>query len=93
MDTILNLLSICDDNGLPNTRIEYVGGFHVLIELERNTSFEIVLYKFSFTSYFKTLKPWDDKFHFDNRLAWISIEGVPPQDWHEAAFSCIVGDW
>lgn len=92
IDTIPNLHSICEDNGLPNTRITYVGGFHVLIELEGNTSFETVLNKTSFTSCFKTLKPWDDKFHLKNRLAWISIEGLPPQAWHEAAFSCIAGD-
>ncbi|GKA53323.1 hypothetical protein Tco_0746638 [Tanacetum coccineum] len=33
------------------------------------------------------------KFHLQNRLAWISIEGLPPHAWHEAAFTHIAGTW
>ncbi|GJT29449.1 putative RNA-directed DNA polymerase, eukaryota, reverse transcriptase zinc-binding domain protein [Tanacetum coccineum] len=28
-----------------------------------------------------------------NRLAWIAIEGLPPQAWHEAAFTRIASTW
>ncbi|GKE15107.1 hypothetical protein Tco_1422684 [Tanacetum coccineum] len=42
---------------------------------------------------FKNLIPWEKKFHLQNRLTWISIEGLPPHAWHEAAFTHIAGTW
>nr|GEY81801.1 cytochrome P450 [Tanacetum cinerariifolium] len=40
-------------------------------------------------SCFKTLNPWTNKFKLEDRLVWLSIEGLPPHAWHEAAFSRI----
>ncbi|GJZ18600.1 hypothetical protein Tco_0554723 [Tanacetum coccineum] len=42
---------------------------------------------------FKNLIPWEKKIHLQNRLTWISIEGLPPHAWHEAAFTHIAGTW
>ncbi|GJS34534.1 hypothetical protein Tco_0532916 [Tanacetum coccineum] len=42
---------------------------------------------------FKSLKPWDNTFRLKNRLTWLSIEGFPPQAWHEAAFTWIARLW
>ncbi|GKD79207.1 hypothetical protein Tco_1341828 [Tanacetum coccineum] len=47
----------------------------------------------SLLSYFKTLTPWNSDFHLKTRFAWIAIEGLPPQAWHEAAFTRITGEW
>ncbi|GKA24820.1 hypothetical protein Tco_0710853, partial [Tanacetum coccineum] len=46
----------------------------------------------SISTCFKTLIPWNENFHLRDRLTWISIEGLPPQAWHEAAFTRIAGN-
>nr|GEZ74839.1 RNA-directed DNA polymerase, eukaryota [Tanacetum cinerariifolium] len=92
IETLPNLTAIFHDNGHHNTRVRYLGGFHVLIELDPTTTIEPILAISSLTSCFKSLKPWNNKFNLKNRLAWISIEGLPPQAWHEAAFSQIASN-
>ncbi|GJV19481.1 hypothetical protein Tco_1368501 [Tanacetum coccineum] len=42
---------------------------------------------------FKNIQPWNNKFNLKSKLAWISIEGLPPQAWHEAAFTRLAGEW
>ncbi|GKB38590.1 hypothetical protein Tco_0883532 [Tanacetum coccineum] len=42
---------------------------------------------------FKTLNPWTNKVKLEDRLVWLSIEGLPPHAWHEATFSCIASSW
>ncbi|PWA37258.1 hypothetical protein CTI12_AA592350 [Artemisia annua] len=47
----------------------------------------------SIVNCFKTLNPWNNKFYLKDRLTWLAIEGLPPQAWHEAAFTRIAKDW
>ncbi|PWA41586.1 hypothetical protein CTI12_AA459190 [Artemisia annua] len=93
IDTLPNLGSIFDDNGFPNIRTKYLGGLFVLLEVETETPTNMVLENTSVKSCFKTLNPWTNKFKLEDRLVWISIEGLPPQAWHEAAFSRIARSW
>ncbi|PWA53901.1 hypothetical protein CTI12_AA440180 [Artemisia annua] len=93
LDTFPNLKNILADISLPNTRIKYLGGFHVLLELENNTQTELTINNTQLLNCFESLKPWDERFVHNNRLVWLSIEGLPPNAWHEAAFSRIAGVW
>nr|GFA15653.1 cytochrome P450 [Tanacetum cinerariifolium] len=47
----------------------------------------------SLTPCFKSLRQWNKNFRLEKRLTWISIEGLPPQAWHEAAFTRIARVW
>ncbi|GJY33438.1 RNA-directed DNA polymerase, eukaryota [Tanacetum coccineum] len=93
IDTFTNLHSIFGENGIPHIRQKYLEGFHTLIELDNETKTDTILSNPTLTRCFKSLKPWDSNFHLPNRLTWISIEGLPPQAWHEEAFTCIAGVW
>ncbi|GKC17786.1 RNA-directed DNA polymerase, eukaryota [Tanacetum coccineum] len=93
IDTLPNLHTICQENDVPNIRIKYLGGFHVLMIFDHDTTAQTLLSKPSIVDCFKTLNPWSNKFHLKNRLTWLAIEGLPPQAWHEAAFTRIAGDW
>nr|GEW54397.1 RNA-directed DNA polymerase, eukaryota [Tanacetum cinerariifolium] len=91
LDTLPNLKYILDGIGLPNTRIKYIGGFHVLLELENDSQTEVTLNNTQLLDCFKSLKHWDEIFVLNNRLTWLFIEGLPPNAWHEAAFTRITG--
>ncbi|GJW01990.1 RNA-directed DNA polymerase, eukaryota [Tanacetum coccineum] len=93
IDTLPNLSSIFDDNGFPDIRTKYLGGLSVLLELETKTPTSMLLKNSSVKSCFKTLNPWNNKFKHEDRLVWLSIEGLPPHAWHEAAFSRIASSW
>ncbi|GKA99178.1 RNA-directed DNA polymerase, eukaryota, partial [Tanacetum coccineum] len=93
IDTSQNLLTICQELGLPPLRIKYLGGLHVLLQLENDTHLNTVLSTPSLTQCLKSQRPWNKNFRLENRLTWISIEGLPPQAWHEAAFTRIARIW
>ncbi|GKA93672.1 putative RNA-directed DNA polymerase, partial [Tanacetum coccineum] len=78
---------------IPISKIKYLGGLHVLLELKPYTNSTYISTIKSLLSYFKTLTPWNSDFHLKTRFAWIAIEGLPPQAWHEAAFTRITGEW
>lgn len=79
IDTFTNLHTIFCENGFPNIRIKYLGGLHVLIELETDITLEPIFTSTTIMACFNTFKPWDKNFLINNRLTWISIEGLPPQ--------------
>ncbi|GKB62245.1 hypothetical protein Tco_0918431 [Tanacetum coccineum] len=93
IDTFPNLQTLCDELDIPISKIKYLGGLHVLLELKPYTNSTYISSNKSLLSYFKTLTPWNSDFHLKIRLAWIAIEGLPPQAWHEAAFTHIAGEW
>ncbi|GKF45689.1 hypothetical protein Tco_0135491, partial [Tanacetum coccineum] len=71
----------------------YLGGLHALLVLEPSTDPNTVLSNKSMHDCFKNIQPWNNKFNLKSKLAWISIEGLPPQAWHEAAFTRLAGEW
>ncbi|GJW02346.1 RNA-directed DNA polymerase, eukaryota [Tanacetum coccineum] len=93
MDTLPNLHTIFDESDLTNIRIKYLGGLHVLILPNTDTTLQSITSNSSLSNYFKTIRPWNNKFHVPSRLTWLSIEGLPPQAWHEAAFTRIARIW
>ncbi|GJS14891.1 RNA-directed DNA polymerase, eukaryota [Tanacetum coccineum] len=93
IDTFTNLHIICDEVGLPVIKLKYLGGVHALLVLEPSTDPNTVLSNISMHDCFKNIQPWNNKFYLKSRLAWISIEGLPPQAWHESAFTRLAGEW
>ncbi|PWA81363.1 RNA-directed DNA polymerase, eukaryota [Artemisia annua] len=93
IETLPNLHTICTENGLPDIRVKYLGGFSVLIILNQHITADTFLSNTSIVNCFKTLNLWNNKFYLKDRLTWLAIEGLPPQAWHEAAFTRIAKDW
>ncbi|PWA61854.1 hypothetical protein CTI12_AA369250 [Artemisia annua] len=93
IDTFSNLHTICEDVGIPATKIKYLGGLHALLELQPKSDISTIPSNTSHQKCFKNIQPWTKNFQLLNRLAWISIEGLPPQAWHEANFTRIAQAW
>ncbi|GJY23410.1 RNA-directed DNA polymerase, eukaryota, partial [Tanacetum coccineum] len=93
IDTFSNLHIICEEVGIPATKIKYLGGLHALLELHPKFDISTILSNTSHLDCFKNIQPWTKNFQLLNRLAWISIEGLPSQAWHEAAFTRIAQAW
>ncbi|GKB40473.1 RNA-directed DNA polymerase, eukaryota [Tanacetum coccineum] len=93
IDIFSNLHTICEEAGIPATKIKYLGGLHALLELQPKSDIGSILSNTSHLDCFKNIQPWTKNFQVLNRLAWISIEGLPPQAWHEAAFTRIARAW
>ncbi|GJR48046.1 hypothetical protein Tco_1316149 [Tanacetum coccineum] len=75
-------------------RRRYLGGFWVLI-LRLGSSFakEKLLKHVGVASWFTELLPANDSFVSDERLVWISIEGLPIKTWTHNTFAKIVSPW
>nr|GEW39545.1 RNA-directed DNA polymerase, eukaryota [Tanacetum cinerariifolium] len=93
LEILHNLTSIFKNFGLYNTRLKYLGGFHILIELPFDTNAQSVLSKAATLSCFKNLTPWNENFYLHDRLTWISIKGLPLHMWHESASNQITRAW
>ncbi|PWA87599.1 hypothetical protein CTI12_AA132810 [Artemisia annua] len=93
IDTFSNLHTICEEVGIPATKIKKLGGLHALLELQPKFDISTILSNTRHQNCFKNIQPWTKNFQLLNRLSWISIEGLPPQAWHEAAFTRFARVW
>ncbi|GKC41231.1 hypothetical protein Tco_1058953, partial [Tanacetum coccineum] len=93
IDTLPYIKTICHENGFPNLRIKYLSGFHILLQGNMSIQTDAILSNQTITNCFKTLQSWSRNILLKNLLAWLSIEGLTPQAWHEASFTLIAKDW
>ncbi|GKA65553.1 hypothetical protein Tco_0765260 [Tanacetum coccineum] len=93
VETFPNIKTICIEAGFTNVRIKYIGGLHIIMIPDIDTPLQSLISNPTICNCFRTLKPWNANFLLRDRLAWISIEGLPPQAWHEAAFTHIAGNF
>ncbi|GJX71073.1 hypothetical protein Tco_0308244 [Tanacetum coccineum] len=93
IDTLPYIKTICHENGFPNLRIKYLSGFHILLQANMSIQTDAILSNQTITNCFKILKSWSSNFLLKNLLTWLSIEGLPPQAWHETVFTLIAKYW
>ncbi|GJY96182.1 hypothetical protein Tco_0512543 [Tanacetum coccineum] len=74
-------------------RRRYLGGFWVLIDVGSSSAKEKLLKHVGVASWFAELLPANDSFVSDERLVWISIEGLPIKTWTHNTFAKIVSPW
>nr|GEW93639.1 hypothetical protein [Tanacetum cinerariifolium] len=72
-----NLYVILKEEGFQNFKISYLGGMWVLIELESSNASQKFIKHAGVGSWFSSLQHASNSFVSDERIVWISIEGLP----------------
>ncbi|GJU57971.1 RNA-directed DNA polymerase, eukaryota [Tanacetum coccineum] len=93
INALSNLYVILADEGFDNVNLSYLGGFWVLIDAGSLTSKENMIKHVGVASWFFELRPADSSFVSDDRLVWISVEGLPIITWNNNVLAKIVSQW
>nr|GEY26400.1 RNA-directed DNA polymerase, eukaryota, nucleotide-binding alpha-beta plait domain protein [Tanacetum cinerariifolium] len=93
VSAIPNLPCIISKEGFQNVKLSYLGGMWVLFEFNSLTSKEKFLNHSGIGSWFTELIQATSSFENDERIAWISIEGLPIKAWTLNTFRKIASLW
>jgi hypothetical protein len=75
--------------GFDDFCIKYLGGLFLLVKFNDKETMNKALSNNTFRSHFKSIKPWNYETRISDRVAWITIAGLPPQFWHTETFNDI----
>ncbi|GJR22158.1 RNA-directed DNA polymerase, eukaryota [Tanacetum coccineum] len=89
-DSCLVLLS---NEGFHNTRVVYLGGLWVMIELKSSKSKSKFMEHVGVASWFRRLCYSQSDFAAKERIVWVDIEGVPLNAWPRSTFQKISSKW
>ncbi|GJV25453.1 RNA-directed DNA polymerase, eukaryota [Tanacetum coccineum] len=84
---------IFHNEGFHNTRIVYLGGLWVLVELNSSKSKLKFMKHVGVASWFSHLCNAQSDFVAKERIAWVDIEGVPLNAWSRLTFQKIASKW
>nr|GEZ73472.1 RNA-directed DNA polymerase, eukaryota [Tanacetum cinerariifolium] len=87
VSAIPNLRIILTKEGFQPVNISYLGGLWVLIEFDSSDSIENFCNHKGVRSWFESIKPACNSFVPDERIIWVSIEGLPIISWTTNTFS------
>nr|GEV66188.1 RNA-directed DNA polymerase, eukaryota, reverse transcriptase zinc-binding domain protein [Tanacetum cinerariifolium] len=90
INALSNLYVILANEGFEQVNLTYIGGVWVLIDTSSTSSKEKISKHVRVASWFKELLPASDSFVSENRLVWISVEGLPMRTWTRNTFAKIV---
>nr|GEV37129.1 RNA-directed DNA polymerase, eukaryota, nucleotide-binding alpha-beta plait domain protein [Tanacetum cinerariifolium] len=93
LNAIPNLYLILSNEGFENVKISHLGGFWVLLNMDSVDAKEKVCKHVGVGSCFSGLQPACDSFVCNERITWISIEGLPPKAMTHNTFVKIVYIW
>nr|GEZ44011.1 hypothetical protein [Tanacetum cinerariifolium] len=93
INALSNIYVILANEGFDNVSLTYLGGYWVLINVESISSEEKLSKHVGVASWFVELIPASNSFVSENRLVWVSLEGLPIKLWNKAAFAKIVFPW
>ncbi|GJZ83182.1 RNA-directed DNA polymerase, eukaryota [Tanacetum coccineum] len=79
--------------GFPNVNVTYMGGMWVLLTFDDEGTKEKLLNHKGVNSWFSVINPYSDLFVCDERVIWVSIEGLPPKAMTQNTFARIVSAW
>ncbi|GJU19993.1 RNA-directed DNA polymerase, eukaryota [Tanacetum coccineum] len=91
--TIPNLPVMIAKEGFQNVNIKYLGGLWMLFDFDSPASNLKFLTHSGIRSWFTTLKKADNNFVNDERIVWISVEGLPVKAWTPNSFRKIASIW
>nr|GEX15696.1 ribonuclease H-like domain-containing protein [Tanacetum cinerariifolium] len=89
VSAIPNLPCIISKEGFQNVKLSYLEGMWVLFEFDSLVSKEKFLNHSGFGSWFTELIQATSSFENDERIVWISIEGLPIKAWTPSTYHCI----
>ncbi|GJT62359.1 RNA-directed DNA polymerase, eukaryota [Tanacetum coccineum] len=90
---IPNLHIILSEEGFQSIHITYLGGLWVLIKFESFDVLEKFCKHVGISSWFSSIKPPINSFVSNERIVWISIEGLPINAWTSNTFSKFAQKW
>ncbi|GJY42014.1 RNA-directed DNA polymerase, eukaryota [Tanacetum coccineum] len=93
VSAIPNLPCIISKEGFQNVKLSYLGGMWVLFEFDSLTTKEKFLNHSGIGSWFTELIQATSSFENDERIVWISIEGLPIKAWTPNTFRKIASLW
>ncbi|GJV03110.1 RNA-directed DNA polymerase, eukaryota [Tanacetum coccineum] len=92
-NVVSNLLQPENDYGFQNVKLSYLRGMWVLFEFDSLTTKEKFLNHSGIGSWFTELIQATSSFENDERIVWISIEGLPIKAWTPNTFRKIASLW
>ncbi|GKA81742.1 RNA-directed DNA polymerase, eukaryota [Tanacetum coccineum] len=93
VSSIPNLHIILAKEGFDSVKLTYLGGLWVLFEFDSPNSMEKFRNHVGVGSWFSVIKAACNSFVSDERIVWISIEGLPINSWTINAFSKVASKW
>ncbi|GJS57893.1 RNA-directed DNA polymerase, eukaryota [Tanacetum coccineum] len=90
---IPNLYSILFNEGFHNTKITYLGGTWVLLVTDSVESKDKLLNHIGVGSWFSIIKESSNSFVCDERIIWVSIDGLPINAWTPNSLRKIASLW
>ncbi|GKD52486.1 RNA-directed DNA polymerase, eukaryota, nucleotide-binding alpha-beta plait domain protein [Tanacetum coccineum] len=93
INALSNLFFALAKEGFTNVKLSYLGGHWVLIELDSVATKEKVVSHTGVGSWFEVLKQAYDAFVCEERLVWVTIEGLPVRALTRNSFAKIVSSW
>ncbi|GKA07971.1 RNA-directed DNA polymerase, eukaryota, partial [Tanacetum coccineum] len=90
---IPNLSTIFSDEGFYGTKLTYMGGLWVMIELDKVDTKETLKNHSGVKSWFLDIKDAVEDFVSEDRIVWMDIEGVPLKAWSRETFIKIGKKW
>ncbi|GJY44019.1 hypothetical protein Tco_0432232 [Tanacetum coccineum] len=93
INALSNLYALLANEGFDKVNLTYLGGFWVLIDTGSTTSKEKMCKHVGVASWFHELLPANDSFVSEDRLVWVSVEGLPIKTWTHKTFDKIVSPW
>ncbi|GKA81194.1 RNA-directed DNA polymerase, eukaryota [Tanacetum coccineum] len=93
VSSIPNLHIILDKEGFDSVKLTYLGGLWVLFEFDSPISMEKFRNHVGVGSWFSMIKAACNSFVSEERIVWISIEGLPINSWTTNTFSKVASKW
>ncbi|GKA90830.1 RNA-directed DNA polymerase, eukaryota [Tanacetum coccineum] len=88
-----NLYLILKKEGFRELNLTYLGGLWVLIDMDSEDAIEKIKKHTGVGSWFSVLKLACNSFVSDDRIIWISLEGLPLKVWSRNTFVKIASKW
>ncbi|GJX96249.1 RNA-directed DNA polymerase, eukaryota, partial [Tanacetum coccineum] len=93
INALPNLYNILDIEGFTSVKLSYLGGYWNLLDMESISSKEKISSHVGIGSWFEKLTPACNSFVCEERLVWVSIEGLPIKALTRNTFAKIVSRW
>ncbi|GJW56900.1 hypothetical protein Tco_0103631 [Tanacetum coccineum] len=88
-----NLCVILEKEGFHNLSFTFLGGLWVFIETVSTSAKEKLINQTGAGLWFSSLKPACNSFVSDERIVWISLEGLPLKVWTRNTFAKVASKW